>query len=100
MSGSAFSPTTTIPRPSSIRLSPIAAYLYTNAPRDQPRLALMALLVFYAMIIVGLVMTASRSALALGGLSWALTYFFSFAVCSTEPPARARRPGPWRQAHC
>ena len=57
-------------------LIPIAAYLYANASRNQPRLALAALLFFYAMIIVGLVMTASRSALALGGLSWALTYIF------------------------
>jgi O-antigen ligase len=57
-------------------LVPIAAYLYVNASRDRPRLALAALLVFYAMIMVGLVMTASRSALALGALSLALTYLF------------------------
>jgi O-antigen ligase len=57
-------------------LIPIAACLYSNASRDQPRLALAALLVFYAMIIVGLVMTASRSALVLGALSLMLTYMF------------------------
>jgi O-antigen ligase len=57
-------------------LIPIAAFLYANASRDQPRLALAALLVFYAMIIVGLAMTASRSALALGALSLTLTYMF------------------------
>ncbi len=57
-------------------LIPLAAVVYRQQRAKRGGLALAALSGFYLLVLLGLMTTGSRSALALGALSWALSYLF------------------------